>query len=162
MNLSRRVARVTAAAALGAMLTVEGTGCTSGATPRPTAAYKPSGTPSTRLIAPATTLEKPENAVLGDLSAVLLERCGRGPARFPIVVPPGVRSVRAFLSCTPGSSFRVTISKAYWSGCANPFVASADIPVTTATRSVRVTVPAGTAFSLLVIRTPPPWVEPSP
>lgn len=84
----------------------------------------------------------------------LLNQRSQGPGVFTLAAPtPGIRSVRAYIACSPDSRFRISIGKGFSSGCSSRFQNWADIPFGTV-RTVTITLPAGTRYSILVIPTP--------
>jgi hypothetical protein len=107
------------------------------------------------LVDPLSEIRDPknDNFVATNVN-VVLDKHGVGPHTYAINVTSGTPSLRAYLSCTPGANFTVSIGKSYWSGCSKTFSWFADIPVTGTSNKVVVSVPAKTRFDLVVIPTP--------
>lgn len=110
------------------------------------------------IVDPLSELTDPsdDRALADGTYAVLLASRAAGARSFSFEVPPDVTSVRVYLACAPASTFRVTVARAFSGGCASRFQDFADIPTRSGTRTVRVTVPGSTRYSLLVVTTPDP------
>jgi hypothetical protein len=125
------------------------TACTQGAT-----VFHLSGV---ALVDPSSEIRDPHNSrYLAISPEVILHKSGTGRTSFPLKIAPGTTSVQIYLSCTPGSKFKVAIGIGYSGGCTTSFVGYADIPITAhnAKDPVVVSVDPDTDFDLLVIRTP--------
>lgn len=119
----------------------------------PTAA---SAGPASNVVDPLSEITDPASAAFLALSITpIVDRHGVGPTSFPIHLPRGVHSVRAYVACSPGSRFEVRIGRRFAGGCERRFTSFADIPMGTA-RRLELTIPGHTSYALVVIPSPSP------
>ena len=88
---------------------------------------------------------------------VLLGASGTGSRDLPVVLPAGTTSVRPYLNCSPETrQYSVGVDEGSMHGeCSSGFGGSfGDVPMTPGAHTVRVRVPKGTAWSLVLIATP--------
>jgi hypothetical protein len=106
-------------------------GCTGGE--RPTAGVAP------RASDPLLELADTDSPQYTDQAArPVLHRSGQGPAHFTIPRPADATAVRFYVSCSPDSRFRVTMSTWFSGPCSTAFQNSGQLPLGPADQPVTV------------------------
>lgn len=78
----------------------------------------------------------------------VLHRSGQGPAHFTVPRPASAKAVRFYVSCSPDSRFRVTMSTYFAGPCSTAFQNSGQLPLGPADQPVTIDLdlPAGVHY----------------
>lgn len=123
---------------------------------RLTAAHEAAPAQGDRITDPLTRLTDPDDPqYLPNGVETLLHLSGTGPGTYLLDVPEGTTSVRPLIACSPAADFRITVGRAYWTGCDRTGSPGfADIPVSAGVQPIAVQIPDGVRWRLAVIVTP--------
>jgi hypothetical protein len=130
VGVRRCVAVLTAAAAVlsAAACTGDDGGAARGSAASATAARDP--------LLQLTDTDSPQYT--DDSARPLLHRSGQGPAHFTLPRPASATAVRFYVSCSPDSRFRVTMSTWFSGPCSTAFQNSGQLPLGPVDRPVSV------------------------
>lgn len=139
----------TGRASLGAFLALAAlTGCTPLSEPAPTTV--PSPAPSTDYPPnPIDTITDPSSGLFVDFTVdPVLDETGSGPATFELPEVDG--KVAFYVTCSPTAEYRIDVFDSFVSGdCGDVLAAFGTVPVSSESRTVRLSVPDGAMFHIV-------------